>query len=198
VDPLLGITGQAYSYVADDPVNGSDPTGEISAGTICGEDGPNSAACKGAEVIQAQVTSEESADQGTPCAHIIDIGNGIVNVLDEVRHAIATHPVATAGLVLGSVALAIPGAEEAGGVLDESSIVALESGTDLAPSSLAQTAKTLSGGAAVAIDAYECSRGNYSACAGALLGGGSLLSPGDLIDELVGWTITTYEYATSG
>jgi hypothetical protein len=63
VDPLVDETGQPYPYTGDDPVNGVDPSGLISAGTICGEDGPNSAACRGALQIQTQVGKEVAANQ---------------------------------------------------------------------------------------------------------------------------------------
>jgi uncharacterized protein RhaS with RHS repeats len=74
VDPMVDETGQPYAYTGDDPVNGTDPTGEISAGTICGEDGPKSAACKGAEQISAQVGREVAANQVSGCVPIIDMG----------------------------------------------------------------------------------------------------------------------------
>jgi hypothetical protein len=118
-----------------------------------------------------------------------------VSGLDKVRHAVATHPVATVGLVLGTVAMAIPGAEGVGAELDESSIAAMSTGTDLSPVSIAQTVKTIAGGGAAMADIYGCGRGDLTACGGALLSGGSVLTPGDTVDEFVGWLITTTKYA---
>ncbi len=37
VDPLVSQTGQPFSYAGGDPVNGSDPSGLINAGTICSD-----------------------------------------------------------------------------------------------------------------------------------------------------------------
>jgi hypothetical protein len=51
--------------------------GAISAGTICGEDGPNSAACKGAQQISTQVGKEVAANQVSGCAPIVDIAGAI-------------------------------------------------------------------------------------------------------------------------
>jgi RHS repeat-associated protein len=75
VDPLVDETGQPYAYTGDDPVNGTDPSGEsgISAGTICGEDGPNSAACKGAQELSNQVGQEVSTNQVGSNKPIIDV-----------------------------------------------------------------------------------------------------------------------------
>jgi hypothetical protein len=94
VDPLVDETGQPYAYTGDDPVNQSDPTGQISAGTICGEDGPNSKACKGAIQISQQVGKEVAANQVSGCANIIDIAGAI-------DHFVATHE--TAILIVAGV-----------------------------------------------------------------------------------------------
>ena len=63
MDPLVDETGQPYAYTGDDPVNLTDPIGAISAGQICGMDGLNSPACKGAVAIVQRVGQEVAANQ---------------------------------------------------------------------------------------------------------------------------------------
>jgi hypothetical protein len=136
--------------------------------------------------------------QLSPNRAAVPIANSIVNLLDDLRHQVATHPLSTAGLVIGTIAIAIPSGEESGVSLDASSIEALSSGEDLTPASLAQFAKSASGTVAAMIDVYQCGRGDLSSCTAALLGAGSLGVPGDQVDELVGWTIVSYRYAFGG
>jgi hypothetical protein len=147
VDPLLDETGQPYAYTGDDPVNAVDPSGEsgISAGTICGEDGLNSTACKGAIQISQQVGKQVAANQVSGCVPVLDAWNSVVSLLDVARHFVVAHKLATAGLALGTISIAIPGGQESAGILDAESIDALSSGSDLTPASYAQTAKTISG-----------------------------------------------------
>jgi RHS repeat-associated protein len=76
VDPMVGVTGQPYSYADDDPVNEDDPTG-LSGNPVdvcCSGGGPGDRAqqareCAAAQQAAKQVTSEE-------CANGADCGNG--------------------------------------------------------------------------------------------------------------------------
>jgi RHS repeat-associated protein len=70
-DPAFSSTDQAFAYASQDPVDSSDPTGlggGISAGTICGEDGSSSAACKGAQQISRSVVGQECQNDPEGCA----------------------------------------------------------------------------------------------------------------------------------
>lgn len=98
MDPLVDETGQPYGYTGDNPVNGVDPSGLISAGTICGEDGPKSAACQGAIQISAQVGKEVAANQVSGCAQIIDIAGAI-------QTFIVTHKAAIIEVAVGTVVI---------------------------------------------------------------------------------------------
>jgi hypothetical protein len=74
VDPLVGETGQPYTYAGDDPVNESDPTG-LSGNPVdvyCSGGGPGDPAqqsreCAGAQQIAKQVTSEECKNDPGAC-----------------------------------------------------------------------------------------------------------------------------------
>jgi hypothetical protein len=192
-------TGQPYQFTGDDPLNSTDPLGLISRGTICGSHGSRSRACRGARIVERNVAAiHKRVATGRPHAHIIDVAGGIAHLAHKVGSALATHPVATAGLVLGTVALAIPGAEGVGAETDAESLAALTSESDLSPTSLEQTVKAVSGGGAAIADTYECAKGSYASCGGALLGGASLATPGDQADEFFGWLLTGVKYATGG
>jgi hypothetical protein len=163
VDPLVDATGQPYAYTGDDPVNEVDPSGEsgISAGTICGEDGPKSAACRGAIQISAEVGKEVADNQVSGCVPTIDLAGKIGSVLAGVRHAgaavgddLATHPLATASLVVGTALLFIPVADVGGAELDPAA--ASDLGLDLGPSSASSATRTLLGVSLVGADTESC------------------------------------------
>ncbi len=108
VDPLVSETGQPFSYANDDPVNGSDPSGLISAGTICGEDGSSSAACKGAEKISISVVAAECKNDPQACANgpdSIEVGlEGGVNCIEGIGNSILTaNEQIVSNLTLGHV-----------------------------------------------------------------------------------------------
>jgi hypothetical protein len=67
VDPEVAKTGQPYAFTSDDPLNETDPLGLISAGTVCGQHGTSSRACKGAIKIQASVTKAECKNDPGAC-----------------------------------------------------------------------------------------------------------------------------------
>jgi RHS repeat-associated protein len=70
LDPAGSVTNQPYGYANEDPVNEVDPSGLISAGTICGEDGSQSIQCRSAEQRAEAITSQECANGGacsSPC-----------------------------------------------------------------------------------------------------------------------------------
>ena len=79
-------------------MNGVDPSGLISAGTICGEDGPKFAACQGAIQISAQVGKEVAANQVSGCAQIMDIAGAIQTL-------IVTHKAAIIEVAVGTVVI---------------------------------------------------------------------------------------------
>ena len=191
VDPDLAETGQPYAFTADDPLNSTDPLGLSGDATadiaynrahhdVCGN-GRGERRCQG-------------------------IGHDIVKKLDQVRHVgaevghqIKSHPLATAGLVLGTVALAIPGAEGAGAELDAASVAAFTDDEALSTESVLQTVKTASGLGAASIDANSCVQGHaVSSCAGAVLGGFSTAVPGDELDGFAAWVVGSVRYATGG
>jgi RHS repeat-associated protein len=94
IDPAAAQTGQPYAFTGDDPLNGTDPLGLVSAGTICGQHGSRSRACRGAIKISKHVVSFELGNQASPNKHIIDIAGGVAHVAHTVAHAInaaATH-----------------------------------------------------------------------------------------------------------
>jgi RHS repeat-associated protein len=74
-----------YTYVGDNPVNGTDPTG-MSGNPVdvdC-SGGGTAASCAGAEAIAAQVTAEECANDPGACGN----GGGPASLLDPVEDAI--------------------------------------------------------------------------------------------------------------
>jgi hypothetical protein len=82
------------SVTGDDPVNASDPTGLISAGTICGEYGSQSSQCAGAQSVSEQVGQEVAANQIGSNKPIIDIAG---NVGSFVEHNFGTIAQVAAG-----------------------------------------------------------------------------------------------------
>lgn len=179
VDPLVDETGQPYAYTGDDPVNGTDPTGAISAGTICGMDGIKSAACKGALQIQTAVGKEVAANQISGCAPIIDIAGAIKSHWRGELEVGAVVLSVTAAVATGGSSLA------AEGLID----TAVEGGTDVtlsaaggsasaeaptAASSIAQglnaSSTTLSGIGC----ATETGDARLASCASAVVGAGGL------------------------
>jgi len=69
VDPDVAATGQPYVYTNDNPVNENDPSGLISAGTICGEDGSQSSQCKAAQQNSKQVAHQECTNDPAACGN---------------------------------------------------------------------------------------------------------------------------------
>ncbi len=75
VDPLVGLTGQAYAYAGADPVNESDPTGlSAPSNPACSGSGPIGASqaqlkqlCGAQQQNSQKVAAAELANQGTPC-----------------------------------------------------------------------------------------------------------------------------------
>jgi len=171
VDPLVDETGQPYAYTGDDPVNGVDPTGQISAGTICGEDGPKSAACQGAIQISAQVGKEVAANQVSGCVPIIDIAGAIGHFVEDHKVGFAI----AAGILLGAVSLG------AGTVALAGIGTAIASGE--AVGARAVTAGFVAAGAGATgavLDRGSCFDGNGAnqdlACAGLALNGAGALA----------------------
>ena len=160
----------------------------FSAGTICGEDGPNSASCKGAEKISIQVGHEEAADHTSGCKPIVDIAraigldalaNGAMDRFDRDRLGYLS-------VALGAIALVV--APES--APDEAS--SLEGLNASKPTSLSQQIGQLSGVVAVAIDAGRCAQnvGWNSSCVASSLGVFGVFLPGDTIDGYAGWVVS--------
>ena len=181
VDPLVALTGQSYAYTGDNPVNGRDRSGEsgISAGTICGEDGPKSAACKGAIQISAQVGKEVAANQISGCAPIIDIAGMIMSHWRGELEVGAVVLSVAAAVATGGSSLA------AEGLID----TAVEGGTDVtlsaasgsasaeaptAASSIAQGLNASSTALSGVGCAMETGDAQLVSCASAVIGAGGL------------------------
>ena len=95
-----------YPYAADDPVNEADPSGTISAGTVCGEDGPTSAACLGAQQISRQVAATECANDPVGCGGGYTAAE-ICGVVSAVSFGLSFIPLARLGAaVLGAPCVA--------------------------------------------------------------------------------------------
>lgn len=76
VDPDVAETGQAYAYVGDDPVDGSDPLGLCNSGVANGYY-PGACATTGAEAMQAEAYIESHVQSGG-----FSISNGLKAVTD--------------------------------------------------------------------------------------------------------------------
>ena len=190
VDPDVAQTGEPYAFVGDDPLNLIDPLGlhgwtwhDNAWHWYIG----NLYASDNAGYYRMLAYNRDRSGH-------YDWGHAVVNVADQVRHQVAAHPVATFGLVLGTVSLAIPGAEELGVEQDESSLAAFRSGSELKPTSILQNLKTGTGYGAVVADAEECEKGSAQSCVATAFGLNSVLIPGDVPDEPAGWSISTYKY----
>jgi hypothetical protein len=173
VDPDVAETGQPYAFTGDDPLNETDPLG------LSGD-----AKADEAYDVRHHVNCGHRGERRCPSAF-----NAIVHGADALRHSVAAHPVAALGLVLGAVALVIPGAEPVGLELEEDSGAALASSTDLSGGTLLQTAKTVTGIGAVVADADGCvSDPTFGSCGGAAFGAGALVTLNP-VDELLGYGI---------
>jgi hypothetical protein len=82
-------------------VNGVDPTGLISAGTICGEYGSQSSQCAGAQSVSEQVGQEVAANQIGSNRPIIDIAGAVGNFVSAHAGEIATAASLAALLIPG-------------------------------------------------------------------------------------------------
>jgi len=184
VDPLVDETGQAYAYIGDDPVNGTDPMGAISAGQICGMDGLNSQACRGAIQISAQVGKEVAANQVSGCAPIIDIAGAIAQHVEA-------HPWATVGLIAGTAALFLTDGADSELVIASADDLA-GSATDVSVAGQLRTGLALT---AVGADAEDCAQqfGINESCAAAGLGLSSFPT-GNPVDEVAAWSLALAAY----
>jgi len=182
----------------DDPVNNSDPTGLASAGTICGQYGSGSSQCAAAQQLSKRVVSGELANDAAsdPCVHIIDIAGAIENWAITNR----TQLIAGVGLVAGTAALLIPGAEPLGGEIDADSIAALTgSEAEAEVPTSTQVIKTIAGGLGVGADSYSClTSHSLESCGAAILGGYGLGVPGDILDPIVAWILSASRYVSTG
>jgi hypothetical protein len=124
------------------------------------------------------------------------------SLMRSIVSKVKDHPLAAAGLVVGTVAavLPIPGVDVGGVEVDAASAsdlgiegVSTSRGLVLAKQSL--------GLGAVDLDASECvSHPGFGSCAGALLGANALLqpmNPAAQLDGAVGWGIDAYDFLTS-
>ena len=186
----------------DDPVNESDPTG-LGAGGIdpaCTGGGPIGATPAQDRQLCAAGQQARQAEQASlgppPCTPPLNFSlwNTIGNWISSNR----TPLIAGVGLLAGTAALLIPGAEPLGGELDAESIAAL-TGSEAEGLSAAQLAKGLTGFTAVAVDALACrSHPNLESCGAAALGGFALFQPGDVLDPVVAWILSVARYASAG
>lgn len=102
--PRHGLSGEPRTVVLrrqSGPTGRFRPTLLASAGTVCGQYGPDSSQCKGAEQIQAQVASEESAGQAVANKPIIDVAGAVGSFV--------TSHAAEIGIGLGLAAIALTG-----------------------------------------------------------------------------------------
>jgi hypothetical protein len=180
VDPDVAETGEPYAFVGNDPLNATDPLG-LSGGWN-----------------RATLAYARRHTCGYDRRRCESAWHRTVHAADAVRHYVAAHKrveIATAGVVLGTVALAIPGAEGVGAEVDQASFASLAGESELAPSAGLQAVKAIAGTGAAAADAEECGEGSLGSCAGAILGGASVAQPLDLPDEFLSWVIESYKYA---
>jgi RHS repeat-associated protein len=91
VDPLVGVTGTPYAYSANDPVNGSDPTGELPisdfpesplsrvAKILCGAAQVADILCAGQKWIEgkpADIAPPADSAKPSPCVNEDEQGEG--------------------------------------------------------------------------------------------------------------------------
>jgi uncharacterized protein RhaS with RHS repeats len=89
-DPLQALTGQPYSYAADNPVNATDPTGEISLDQVLGiaatvslavvTDGGSLAVEEAGAAVEGGLDVSEAAEAGTDT---VDAGDGAEDAPDS-------------------------------------------------------------------------------------------------------------------
>ena len=162
MDPLVDETGQPYAYTGDDPVNLIDPTGQISAGTICGADGARSAACRGAIQISAQVGKEVAANQVSGGACIIDLAGAIGSFvashkIGELEIAGAVLTVAAA-IATGGTSLAIETTAEA--AIEGTSEAAADAAGSGVLESAASSPSTVLNGISTGVNTVACLSGH--------------------------------------
>jgi RHS repeat-associated protein len=198
VDPDVAETGQPYAFTGDDPLNATDPLG------LSGDVQAFEQYTKKVNANKAYCRSHPDA-LGHSCGGLLhEIGGTISKgashterVAMVVGHTVRTHPVQTIGLVAGTIALAIPGAEGAGAELDEASLSSMVGG-DLSEAATSQTLRGIAGAVATTSDAYECSQSpGVSSCGAMALGGGGLLTQ-NLGAELVGYVLSAADASKVG
>jgi hypothetical protein len=188
VDPEVAETGQPYAFTGDNPLNSTDPLG-LSGGTTAYANYLLS------QAKHRKYCKTHPAIRGHNCGGLL---HEAVGTLDKLRHKAAAHKdtiIAGGGLLLGTAALFIPGAEPAGAELDEASLAAIstDSEVDITPA-LKLVKQSFSIGAVVS-DAYSCgSNPGVASCTAAILGAGGLTVPGDLIDPVVAWDVAAAKY----
>ena len=159
VDPDVAETGEPYSFVSGDPVNGIDPSG------LCNDDqgvhvynGP----CTGAQLagIEQAATQARAAGVATPCSNILSCAfQADATVTEHHWRGIATG----IGIVAGAAAL-VTGV----GAIADLTIIGVD-GSTLGVASAATS--VLAGGS----DLPACIAGSDASCAGAaaaFVGGG--------------------------
>jgi hypothetical protein len=175
-------TGQPYAYTGDDPVNDTDPSGLI-GDPACGGSGPmgdSPAQLRQLCIAEAQnsqkVVASEEANQGTPCAHIIDIAGAISTFVSshkigelEIAGAILT---VAAAIATGGTSLAAEEAAEA--AIEAGSEAAAESAGGGTIASAATSTSTVLNGLSTGVNTLACLSGRGDAagvsCAAAALG----------------------------
>jgi hypothetical protein len=151
VDPAVNLTQASYSYAQNDPVNAIDPNGLLSLGDL----NPVHVA----ESVGNAVVSGAG-----------DVILGVGKVTTEVGDYVYHHPVQSAGLALGAVALAT-----GVGALAEGVVIG---GVELSAGTLGATS-FVAGSVGSALDGPACLDGNdTAACVGLYLNALSTLSGG--------------------
>jgi hypothetical protein len=103
-EPQNSVANVDKVITGDDPVNLTDPTGDISAGTICGEDGSGSPQCAATKSNSAQVVHEECTDNPGACE---SGGWSLTSVISTVTKALTSPEALTAiGVAVSILALA--------------------------------------------------------------------------------------------
>lgn len=174
VDPLANETGAPYAYTTGDPVNENDPSGLISAGSICGEYGSESSQCEAAQQNSKQVVRQDIAGDAVANNSVIDVAGAVANLVKRNVHTIvAVGKVVVKGVVgcfkfVGIGAVAGGGIGLAFGVGPEGAIGGAIVGcafgavaNNLAPpgSNLPYSASNSQWSSLVQLAAYETNRG---------------------------------------
>jgi RHS repeat-associated protein len=199
VDPLVDETRQPYAYTGDDPVNDTDPIGAVSAGTICGMDGLNSQACRGAIQIQKTVGKEVAENQVSGGACIIDVAGNIGNWSTDFANWVAANHdqlISGVGVLLATASIAIDGPL---GVEADEFLAPGLAGSTAQPFGFLEVAKGATGGGAIVIDTSSCfSHPNVESCSASYLGEASLFSPVDEVDHIAAWILSTSRFVSTG